>query len=54
MDKILNLIDKFEEKNNRSCVEIRVFSDGSGTVNEYGIELFYFGTLDCLIQWMEG
>jgi hypothetical protein len=53
MQELLKLIDKFEEKSGRTCVEIRIFSDGSGTVNEYGVELFSFDTLDYLIQWLE-
>jgi len=49
----LKLIHKFEEKSGRTCVEFRIFSDGSGTINEYDVELFSFDTLDYLIQWLE-
>jgi hypothetical protein len=53
MQEILNLIEKYEEKSGRMCVEVRIFSDGSGTVNEYEVKLFSFDRLEYLIQWLE-
>ena len=53
MQELLKLIEKYEEKSGRTCAEVRLFSDGSGTINEYGVELFSFDRLDYLIQWLE-
>ena len=53
MQELFKLIENFEEKSRRSCVEVRLFSDGSGTVNEYDVELFSFDRIEYLIQWLE-
>jgi len=54
MKKLLKLIEKYEEKSGRTCVEIRIFSDGSGTVTEWDFELFSFNNLEELNKWLVG
>lgn len=55
MQELLKLIKKFEEKSGKKLVDVRIFSDGSGSVNDNDDdnELFSFDTLDDLIQWLE-
>ncbi len=53
MQELLKLIEKFEEKSGRTCVDVRIFSDGSGTVNEYDIELFSFDNEQQLKEWFQ-
>jgi hypothetical protein len=53
MEEILKLIENYEEANDRSCIELSIFSDGSGTLNEYGIEFYEFKRLEDLILFLK-
>ena len=53
MKELLKLIENYEEANDRSCVELRIFSDGSGTLNEYGTEFYGFNELKHLILFLK-
>ena len=53
MEELLKLIERFEEETGRECVSFSIFSDGSGSINEYDEEIFLFDTLDELRKWLE-
>lgn len=53
MKELMLLIEKFEEKSGRDCICVEVFSDGSGHVKEYGVEVFSFDNEINLIAWLQ-
>ena len=53
MNEIMELITKYEEKSERTCVSVTIFSDGSGQVSEYGTELFSFDNEQQLKEWLQ-
>lgn len=53
MQDLLGLIEKYEEKNGYDCISVRIFSDGSGTIQDYGHEIFSFDKTDELIKFLE-
>ena len=54
MKKILKLIEEYEEKNDKDCVSVTLFSDGSGWVeclsDDTTVELFEFNNIKRLIN----
>lgn len=49
----MELINKYEEKSEHTCVSVTIFSDGSGYVGEYDIELFSFDNEQQLKEWLK-
>ena len=48
----MKLIGECEKGLGCTCLEVRLFDDGSGTINEYGMELYEFESLQELIKYL--
>lgn len=51
MEELLRLIEEYEYKNNKNCVSVRIYSDGSVIHN--GDNILSFNRINELYNWLK-
>lgn len=53
MKELLELIKVYENSTNRDCVGIKLFSDGSGDIEEFEEHIYTFQTIEELFIFLK-
>jgi hypothetical protein len=53
MEELIELIKVYEERNGTDCINVRIFSDGSGQIHDWDKELLVFDTLEEMKEFLD-